>query len=227
MNFKKKPDGILFDLDGTLWDATGSILESWNSILVKHPEVSRGPITHTELSACMGLPMDAIAARLLAGVAKEEQKALMDEMCAAENAYLKRHGGVLYEGLKSVLAALIKICPLYIVSNCQDGYIECFLAAHRLTPYFADTECWGRTGLAKDQNNRLVMARNGLQNVVYVGDTAADAESAKKAGIPFIFAAYGFGSVEPEAYVLKLNDIRELPAKLARLSEKKIDRAML
>ena len=39
------------------------------------------------------------------------------------------------------------------------------------------------------------MERNGLQNPVYVGDTIWDAEAAKEAGVPFIYAEYGFGEV--------------------------------
>jgi len=31
---------------------------------------------------------------------------------------------------------------------------------------------------------------------VYVGDTLGDAEAAKKAGLPFIWARYGFGDVK-------------------------------
>ena len=37
------------------------------------------------------------------------------------------------------------------------------------------------------------MERNGLKNSVYVGDTNGDSTAAKKAGIPFIYAKYGFG----------------------------------
>jgi phosphoglycolate phosphatase len=32
-----------------------------------------------------------------------------------------------------------------------------------------------------------------LQAAVYIGDTATDEAAAKAAGIPFIFAEYGFG----------------------------------
>jgi phosphoglycolate phosphatase len=35
-----------------------------------------------------------------------------------------------------------------------------------------------------------------LQAPVYVGDTMGDYTSATKAGVPFIFASYGFGEVQ-------------------------------
>ena len=37
---------------------------------------------------------------------------------------------------------------------------------------------------------------HNLKAPVYVGDTKGDYDSATKAGVPFIFADYGFGVVE-------------------------------
>lgn len=52
------------------------------------------------------------------------------------------------------------------------------------------------------------MSLNHLQNCVYVGDTKGDCEAAKAAGIPFIFAAYGFGNVG--TFDKEIGDVREL-----------------
>lgn len=82
---------------------------------------------------------------------------------------------------------------VFIVSNCQSGYIELFLKKTGLAPYVTDTECFGDTGMKKAENIRLVVARNGLQQPVYVGDTKGDEEAAHEAGVPFVHAAYGFG----------------------------------
>ena len=54
----------------------------------------------------------------------------MDEMCSYENEYLSIHGGTLYPGLEDTLKELKKNYRLFIVSNCQSGYIEAFLHAH-------------------------------------------------------------------------------------------------
>ena len=71
----------------------------------------------------------------------------------------------------------------------------------------------GRTGLDKGSNIRLVMERNNITQAVYVGDTQKDAAAAEKAGIPFIFAEYGFGDA-PNA-VLRIGSIEELPQAVA------------
>ena len=86
--------------------------------------------------------------------------------------------------------------PLYIVSNCQDGYIEAFLQYSKLGEYFKDFTCPAYTGRLKGENIRIIMERNGLSEAVYVGDTQGDANSCKEAEIPMIYAAYGFGEVE-------------------------------
>ena len=206
----KKFDSIIFDLDGTLWDSTVPICEAWNIILKKHPEIEREPMTVEALFDCMGLPMYDIAAKLFPKETRQVQMALMDELCAFENEYLAVRGGVLFAGLEEVLAALSAAYKLYIVSNCQDGYIEAFLKAHHMEKYFLDTECWGRTRLSKGESNKILINRNHLCAPVYVGDTASDAQSAKDASIPFVYAAYGFGNVEEKDYDRRIEDIREL-----------------
>ncbi|WP_306416999.1 HAD family hydrolase [Halobacillus sp. Marseille-P3879] len=82
-----------------------------------------------------------------------------------------------------------------MVSNCQDGYIEAFYKYHKLEKYFDDYENPGRTGLSKGENIQLIIDRNNLSAPVYVGDTEGDRKAAVYAGIPFVYAQYGFGQV--------------------------------
>ena len=83
-----------------------------------------------------------------------------------------------------------------MVSNCQAGYIEAFYKGTGLGGYFKDFESAGNTGLPKWDNIALVVKRQGLKRPVYVGDTDWDYQAARRAGVPFIHAAYGFGQVE-------------------------------
>lgn len=71
-----------------------------------------------------------------------------------------------------------------------------------------DYECFGDTGKSKGENIRLIMERNRIDDAVYVGDTQGDYEAAVFAGIPFIFAKYGFGN--PANYDYAINGIKEL-----------------
>ncbi|MCH3986980.1 MAG: HAD family hydrolase [Lachnospiraceae bacterium] len=206
-----KTDGILFDLDGTLWDSRDGVLKAWNEVISLHPEVERGPLTREEILPCFGLPMNEIRDRLLKDAAPEARERVMEAMCAHENEYLLAHGGILFPDLEDTLAYLAARFPLFIVSNCQDGYIQAFLGAHRLGKYFKDTECWGRTHVGKDGSIRILEDRNHLKQAVYIGDTAGDEKSARKAGLPFIFAAYGFGkAAAPDAVIARVSSLKEL-----------------
>lgn len=208
-----KAEAIIFDLDGTMWDAVDGILLTWNRVVANHPECRKEPISPEELSGCLGLPMTEIGERLFPNAAPALQQALLDECCALENAYLSEHGGILYPRLEETLLILKEKYKLFVVSNCQKGYIESFLKAHKLEKCFDDIECWGNNLLPKGENNKLIMERNHVTRAVYVGDTAGDEESARVAGIPFVFASYGFGEAKAPDYVLtafaKLPEVME------------------
>ena len=104
-----------------------------------------------------------------------------------------------------------------IVSNCQKGYIEAFLAAHGLGDFFEDFECSGRTGFTKGKNIRLVMERNRIKEAAYIGDTLLDYAAAREAGIPFVHAAYGFGYAESASFVI--HSLWELPAAVSDMEK--------
>ncbi|MFD3157311.1 HAD family hydrolase [Haloimpatiens sp. FM7330] len=196
-----KIDSIIFDLDGTLWSAIEGICGAWKIILPKYPNITK-VITPKEMEGCMGLQIKEIGKKLFPDLDEDFQMKLMEECCEEEQVYLEEHGGTLFPKLEETLKALSEKYKLFIVSNCQDGYIQCFLKAHKLDKYFDDFECPGVTGLSKGENNKIIIERNKLKSPIYVGDTNGDAESAKVAGIPFVYARYGFGNVEEYDYAI-------------------------
>ena len=113
--------------------------------------------------------------------------------------------------LISLVKELKKTYELYIVSNCQKGYIEAFLDHYHFWDYFSDIECYGNNLLQKGDNIRLLADRNHLDEAVYVGDIQGDYDASRKAGVGFIHAAYGFGIV-PEAQY-KIQSFSELVTK--------------
>lgn len=121
---------------------------------------------------------------------------------------LLKEGGTLYPNTRETIINLSRKYKLYIVSNCVKGYIESFLNTSGLKAYFDDYESYGNTLLSKGENIKLVIERNNLKNPIYVGDTKGDMEASYYAGIPFVYATYGFGKVESFDY--KINDISQL-----------------
>ena len=187
--------GIIFDLDGTLWDSSEQVVKSWNEVL--EPRAGK-TITVSDMQGYMGKTLEKIGELILPDIAADLRSDIMKECCDNENSYLMRHGGKLFPDLEAVLKKLSEKYKLFIVSNCQDGYIEVFLEYYGLGKYFTDTECPGRSGLEKSGNIRLVIERNGLEKAVYIGDTQGDCDSAEAAGVQFIHAAYGFGKIDHE-----------------------------
>lgn len=203
-------DGIIFDMDGTLWNSTHEVAEAFRMVLKeKYPEVT-DEVTAEKLQGLFGLHLDVIAVKLFKSVAEDHAIHVMRDCCEYECDYLAKHGATLYDGLEDTLKELQKKYKLFIVSNCQEGYIQCFFQAYpHLEQYFTDYEYPGRSGKLKADNIRQVVERNGLKNPVYVGDTLGDSEAAKEAGVPFIFARYGFGEVADFDGVI--DSLRELP----------------
>lgn len=76
----------------------------------------------------------------------------------------------------------------------------------------------GRTGKPKADNIRLVIERNNLDKAFYVGDTQGDYDATMAAGIPFIFAAYGFGNIDGDEE--EIQGLNELPDLIDKLVEK-------
>ena len=56
----------------------------------------------------------------------------------------------------------------------------------------------------------MVVERNEFQNPVYVGDTELDYDSAERAGLPFIHAAYGFGQVPEAPQISSISELLEI-----------------
>jgi len=55
------------------------------------------------------------------------------------------------------------------------------------------------------------MERNKLLKPVYVGDTEGDLKASRYAGIPFVYAKYGFGNVsEYDQVIKKFDDLLNL-----------------
>ena len=125
-----------------------------------------------------------------------------------ENDYLKENGGNIYKNTIKTIKKLVNKYDLYIVSNCQAGYIESFIEHYSLQEFFKDFECSGNTGMTKYENINSVLKRNNILKAIYVGDTQKDYESAIKNELPFIWAEYGFGNCDK--YYKKIKDISEL-----------------
>lgn len=197
---------ILFDLDGTLWDSSQEVARSWSTALERYGI----RLTQADVQGVMGKTLDEIGAALLPQYPPLQRKEIIEACSDAELDYLRVHGARTYPALEETLQLLSRDHALCIVSNCQEGYIETFLGYTGLGHWFTDSENAGRTGRPKGDNIRLVLDRNALSPALYVGDTQKDLDAANAAGIPFVHAAYGFGTVD--SCLPAIHSLTELPA---------------
>lgn len=212
--------GIIFDMDGTLWDSAAPVARSWTETIKR--EGYDGPVlSEADIMRVMGMTMEAIADKLFAPLEKAERTRLMHVCGEEENAYLEKHGGMLYPKLEETLTVLSKQYPLYIVSNCQSGYIEAFLSHYGFGHFFSDILCYGDNLKRKAENISILAKRNGLERAYYVGDIQADYDATVEAGYDFIHAGYGFGSIASEVPFIK--EFAELPALLEKLERERSD----
>ena len=208
--------GIIFDMDGTLWDSSENVAVSWTE-KVRELGYDFPDITQQDVMGVMGLTMDRIADILFGSLPLEERRELLDRCCDNEQQYLLRHGGVLYPDLEKTLIRLKKKYHLYIVSNCQSGYIETFLEHYGFGEHFDDIECYGNNLKGKGDNIALIVSRNGLDKAWYVGDIQGDYDSTMEAGIDFIHSAYGFGTIDHP--VPELERFSDLPGLMKELDK--------
>ncbi|MCR5075234.1 MAG: HAD family hydrolase [Ruminococcus sp.] len=206
--------GLIFDMDGTLWDSSDQVAAAWTE---KLRELGYGDIVITPeaMTRVMGLTMDKLADILFEKMPREERMPALDACGEYENEYLRKHGAVLYPELEATLKRLKEKYPLYIVSNCQSGYIEAFLGHYGFGRYFEDIECYGNNLENKGDNIALIAQRNGLEKAYYIGDIQGDYDSATQAGADFIHAAYGFGTINAD--VPRLERFSDLPELLEKL----------
>jgi len=186
---------LIFDVDGTLWDSVDNILIAQNEAIYEELGI-KDYLTMDVLNSVMGLEIGEIADVFFPQLDKERALEVTLKGMANEAKYLSVHGGNLYEGVEETLEELSKKYNLMIVTNADHPYVHAMFQAHGIGKYFMDYETNGNTGLSKDKNIRLIMERNGYDQAIYIGDTMKDYLACEKAGIPMVFASYGFGHVE-------------------------------
>ena len=201
-------ESLIFDIDGTLWDSRALVAEGYN-IQLRSEGLDHLCVTAEDFLPLFGKVMTEIADVIFTSIPLPERYALMDRCMATENEYLHQNPcRIGYVGIKETMAALAKNHRLFIVSNSQCGYPELCMEKLGLTDYISGHLCFGDTGTEKGETIRRLMDRHGITDACYIGDTQGDCDAADQAGIPFIFAAYGFGN--PSHYAAKIEKFEDL-----------------
>ena len=208
-------ESLIFDIDGTLWDSRALVAEGYNIQLCREG-YDHLCVNADVLRPLFGQTMAAIADVIFGSVPAPERYALMERCMETENRYLAENEcRIGYEGVKETLETLSRSYRLFIVSNAQCGYPELCMEKLGLNDLIEGHLCYGDTGTEKGQTILELMHRHNIASAAYIGDTQGDYEATVEAGVPFVWAAYGFGA--PVHYACRLDDIRQLPQALEAL----------
>ena len=202
-------ESLIFDIDGTLWDTRAIVARGYNVELERMGRADKF-LTAETLTALFGKTAREIADVIFFDYPAEERLGLIMNCMATERAVMRADPcQVGYEGVKETLLKLKERYRLFLVSNCERGYPEILVEKLGLQGVFEDHMCHGDTGLPKGDTIRILMERNGITDAVYIGDTQGDLEASRRAGIPFIFCTYGFGT--PETFDASIDSFDQLP----------------
>src|SRR5690625_974737 len=161
-------------------------------------ELIQNPLKPDDMNQYMGLLPKDILKDLFPEISDEMIYEILNDNVKIVNKIIRKYGGKLYKDVEETLNELKSKYDLYIVSNCQDGYIEAFIEFFGFEELFKDFLSHGKTRKTKEYNLQLLMQRNELTAVssVYIGDTSLDYEAANFNGMDFIFCNYGFGKID-------------------------------
>jgi phosphoglycolate phosphatase len=201
-------ESLIFDIDGTLWDSRALVAEGYN-IQLRKEGLSHLCVTAEDLKSLFGKTMTDIADIMLATIPVPERYELLERCMAQEQNILHNDPcRIGYPGVKETLQKLAEKHRLFIVSNSQSGYPQLCIEKMGLEGLIQDHLCFGDTGTPKGETIRRLMRKNNIENAAYVGDTQGDLDASEAAGIPFVFAAYGFGT--PDHYYAKIEAFEDL-----------------
>ena len=187
-------DSLIFDLDGTLWDTCDLCAIAWNDVIGRN-EIEFREIVGDDVRRVAGRPHAECIEIVFEGLEPLAIEIITRETMEEDNRIIAERGGFFYSNLQTEIPRLAQTYKLGIVSNCQTGYIETFLAWSKLGEHFVDFESWGRTGNSKSRNLESLIERQQLERPVFIGDTTGDQTAARDNEVPFVFARYGFGEV--------------------------------
>lgn len=201
-----RADSLIFDMDGTLWDAVDTYAHCWN-IVFESFEMERR-FTRDDLIQYMGTEAKKIVNLIFPDLGEEDVDKIFKKLAETIDANLPTMGGTMYPGVIEGLNKLASKYKLFILSNCQKNSIGDFITFTNTKDIITDYIEHGANHQPKHINMHTLMEQYNLKSPVYIGDTDSDRKQCDIAGVPFIFAAYGFG--ETDKYAEKFDSFDEL-----------------
>lgn len=201
------PGVALFDLDGTLVDSAPDLAEAVDTML---EQLGRRKAGVDNVRNWVGNGATVLVRRALAGKADWEPANPRDEALFKDAlslffyAYEKINGqhAKLYEGVELCLKRLSEYgCRLGIVTNKPEEFVAPLLEQMGIDHYFRLSIGGDTLPVKKPDPAPLLHAMEALGGTrgttVMIGDSAADIDAARAAGIPCVAVRYGYNFGAP------------------------------
>lgn len=183
---------ILFDLDGTLVDSAPDIHAGVAALLV---EEGMEPLPFVSVRGFIGSGVPVLVTRVMAAMGMGDDPARHADLCAR---FIERYehdpGGLTrpYDGVAAALARLD--LPKGLCTNKPEGPTRALLVQMGWTGHFPVIVGGDTLPVRKPDPAPLheAVARIGGGVVLFVGDSEVDAETAERAGVPFLLFTGGY-----------------------------------
>lgn len=194
---KEAKPNLVFDLDGTLIDSCIGIGASLSAAFAAAGRV----MPAADLHAVIGPPIRTIAACI-------EPTLTENELAKIELTFRTTYdddgwrGTILYDGVAATLQTLhLRGVKMFLVTNKPRIPTEKVLAHLGLAPFFqkiVTRDSRTPSYSSKAEMLAVLLQQQSLepQSVIMMGDTREDEEAASANGLSFVYAAYGYGSIQ-------------------------------
>ena len=212
---------IVFDLDGTLIDSARDISESVSELVESY---GAPPLPMSEVVNMVGdgAPMLVRRALRQSGLKPSVEEALVRYLQIYDRRLMNNTSP--YDGIVESLGVVIKRGPLAVLTNKPLGPSIGILEALRLRGFFTRV-IGGDSEYGRKPDPAGLLALQALapgEPIVMIGDSPADWQAAEAAGVPFMFARYGFGAgkfgATPPKAAFVIDHAREIECALAAIS---------
>jgi phosphoglycolate phosphatase len=215
---------LVFDLDGTLVDTAGDLVATLNAVL-KSEGIAPVPFARARATIGNGGRAMLTAALADAGLAARAER--LDRLTAAFMDYYGQHLADTSRPFPGAVEALDRFAAegwrLAVCTNKLEGPARTLLDKLGAGQRFAVVAGQDTFGVRKPDPRHLTMtidrAGGSLANAIMIGDSSIDADTARAAGVPMVFASFGYGprpTQAPERTIAAFADLAAAVASLQR-----------